>query len=225
MVNQQFRMDYWVKGARKLNAIELAQAYREQKVTLAVHREGVSLKVNGVLGEATMQETVYKPILDVLADYKPKTLAQVEQAIKGQGISFAQIVQAVLVLSHSATLVAVQDEAIIPKAKRHTDKLNAWLMNKSLSRGEVNFLASPVTGGGIPVGHFQQLFLLAISQGHKQPAEWAKLTWSLMELQGKRFAKNGKTLETPEENITALTAQASEFATKRLPVLKTLQII
>ena len=172
-----------------------------------------------------MQEAVYNPILDVLADYKPRTLAQVEHALKGQEIAFAQIVQAVLVLSHSATLVAVQDEAIIPKAKKHTDKLNVWLMNRSRSSGEVSFLASPVSGGGIAVGRFQQLFLLAVSGGQKLPAEWAKFAWTVIQAQGSKLVKEGKTLETPEENIAELTTQAEEFATKRLPVLKALQVI
>ena len=225
IVNQQFRKDYWVKGARKLNALEQAQAYRAQKVMLAVHRESVSLKVSGAMGEANMQEAVYNPILDVLADYKPKTLAQVEHALKGQEIAFAQIVQAVLVLSHSATLVAVQDEAIIPKAKKQTDKLNAWLMNKSRSSGEVSFLASPVSGGGIAVGRFQQLFLLAVSGGQRLPADWAKFAWTVIQAQGSKLVKEGKTLETPEENVAELTTQAEEFATKRLPVLKALQVI
>ena len=192
---------------------------------LAVHRESVSLKVSGAMGEANMQEAVYNPILDVLADYKPKTLAQVEHALKGQEITFAQIVQAVLVLSHSSTLVAVQDESIISKARKQTDKLNVWLMNKSRSSGEVSFLASPVSGGGIHVGRFQQLFLLAVSGGQKLPAEWAKFAWTVIQAQGSKLVKEGKTLETPEENIAELTTQAEEFATKRLPVLKALQVI
>ena len=55
MVNQQFRKDYWVKGARKLNPLEQAEAFRAQKVLLSGHRADVSLKVTGALGEATMQ--------------------------------------------------------------------------------------------------------------------------------------------------------------------------
>jgi hypothetical protein len=224
-VNQQFRKDYWVKGARKLNGLEQAQAYREQKVMLAVHRESVSLKVNGVRGEVTMQEAVYGPILGVLADHRPKTLSQVEHALKGQEITFAQIAQAVLVLSHSATLVAVQDESIISKARKHTDKLNAWLMNRSRSSGEVTFLASPVSGGGVLVGRFHQLFLLGVSAGQKQPTDWANFAWTVIQAQGGKIMKEGKTLETPEENLAELTAEAEDFATKRLPVLKALQVI
>lgn len=82
MVNQQFRRDYWVKGARKLNTLEQLEALRAQKVILTVHRPDVSLKVTGSLGEANMSENVYAPILDLLADHKPKTIGQIEQALK-----------------------------------------------------------------------------------------------------------------------------------------------
>jgi len=87
MVNQQFRKDYWVKGGRRLNRVQQAEAFREQKVILAIHRPDVSLKVNGANGEAAMQEAVYNPILDALADHKPKTLGQLEQSLKNKGIS------------------------------------------------------------------------------------------------------------------------------------------
>ena len=36
-----------------------------------------------------MQESVYAPILDALADHKSQTLSQLEQALKGKNIAFA----------------------------------------------------------------------------------------------------------------------------------------
>jgi hypothetical protein len=130
-----------------------------------------------------------------------------------------------MVLSSSATLVAVQDESIISKARKQTDKLNHWLLDKSRGSGELSYLASPVTGGGIFVNRFQQIFLLAISGGQKHPVDWAKFAWAVLQAQGSKITKEGKTFETPEENLAELTAQAEEFATKRLPALKALQVI
>ena len=224
MVNQQFRRDYWVKGARKLNALEQAEALRAQKVMLAAHRPDVTLKVTGSLGEAMMSEAVYNPILDLLADHKPKTLGQIEQAVKDPGILVAKVMQAILVLGAAAHLAAVQDEPIIAKAKKHTDKLNAYLIQKARGSNEINYLASPVTGGGFNVNRFQQLFLLGMSQGKKQPAEWAQLVWQVLVAQGQKIVKEGKTLETPEDNQAELMAQATAFAEKQLPILKALQI-
>ena len=82
IVNQHFRRDYWVRGARKLNALEQAEALRAERVLLVQPRADVSLKVTGSLGEATMQEAIYGPILDALADHQPKALGEIEQAVR-----------------------------------------------------------------------------------------------------------------------------------------------
>ena len=89
----------------------------------------------------------------------------------------------------------------------------------------LNYLASPVTGGGITVNRFQQLFLLALGQGKKLPAEWAQFTWQQLASQGQKIVKEGKTLETTEENLAELNLQATAFATKQLPIMKALQVI
>lgn len=223
-VNQQFRRDYWVKGARKLNAQEQARALRAVRVILVTSRSDVSLKVAGSLGDATMQEAVYGPILDALADHQPKTLAEVEQVVAGKA-NFIQLVQAVMVLTGAGCLLAVQDEAVTAQARSCCDRLNARLLDKARGSGELNYLASPVTGGGVTVGRFQQLFLSAMRQGITQPADWAAFVWQILAEQNQRLIKEGKTLETPEENLAELTAQAREFAEKRLPILKALQIL
>ena len=225
MVNQQFRRDYWVKGARKLSTLEQTEGLRSQKVLLSTHRPDVSLKVNGSLGEATMSDAIYNPILDALADHRPRTLGQLEQALKDKGVPFAQLTQAVMVLTGAYQLAAVQDESLIPKARRHTDRLNAHLIDKARGSSEVSYLASPVTGGGVAVGRFQQLFLLALKQGKNKPEEWAGLAWKILQSQAQKIVKDGKTLETAEENMAELTMQAATFAQKQLPILKALQIV
>jgi len=226
MVNQPYRKDYWVKGGRKLNPLEQAEAFREQTIILATHRSDASLKVKGALGEATMHEAVYNPILDALVDHKPKSLGQLEKALNAKNITFAQLTQAVMILAASGTLQAVQDNSLVPKAKEHTDKLNAALMNKCRANADnINYLASPVTGGGIPVNRFQQLFLLAFSQGKQLPAEWAQFTLQFLTAQGDNIVKEGQMLETPEENLAELNMQATAFATKQLPIMKELLVI
>ena len=83
-------------------------------------------------------------------------------------------------------------------------------------------MASPVTGGGISVGRFQQLFILAIKNGKKQPDEWAAFAWSILAAQNQRVIKEGKVLEKPEENLAELTEQARLFGDSQLPVMKQL---
>lgn len=98
------------------------------------------------------------------------------------------------------------------------------MCKRARSSGEINFLASPVIGAGVPVPRFHQLFLLARGKGQKTPEDWAQFVWSLLSAQGHRLIKEGKTLDSAEDNIAELTRQAVEFADKRLPVLKGLGI-
>jgi SAM-dependent methyltransferase len=225
MVNQQFRKDYWVKGARRLTPLEQALSLRGQRFLMTAHRPDVTLKITGSLGEATLTEKIYAPVLDVMADHKTRSLAQIEQAVKDAGINFDQLVQAVLVLCSTGTLSAAQEDTETNKAKKQTDKLNTHLMLKARSHNDLNFLASPVTGGGIAVGRFHQLFLMAIQQGKKKPEDWASFVEQILASQGQMIVKEGKPLENTEQQLSELTRQATEFANKQLPIMKALQIV
>ena len=227
-VNQQFRKDYWVKGARTLSSMEQSERLRDVCVILAQARADVSLKINGSLGEASMSEAVYNPILDVLADGRPITIGALESALAGKGIALSQLVQAVVVLSGSGALLPAQDASVVERLRPRTDRLNRHLMRKSRASNDLSYLASPVTGGGIVVARFSQLFLLARAEGGLadggQPTDWARYVWDVISAQGQRLIKEGKTLETAEDNIAELTAQAQTFAEKQLPVLRALGI-
>jgi uncharacterized coiled-coil protein SlyX len=86
-------------------------------------------------------------------------------------------------------------------------------------------LASPVTGGGLGVGRFQQLFALAIKLGKKKPEDWAAFVEQTLASLGQKIVKEGKPLDTSEQQLAELTRQAHEFANKQLPILKALQVI
>ena len=224
MVNQQFRKDYWVKGARRLSALERVEVLRKQRVILVHHRSDISLKVNGVLGEVRLSEEVYHPILDVLADYKAKTLGQIEHAVKEKGVGFGQVLQASLLLAGSGQLAAVMEDGVINKTRKHTEKLNSYIINKACGSSDIGYLASPVIGGAVIVSRFQQLFLLALNKGKKQSDEWARFCWQILNDQGQKIIKDGTMLETPEDNLAELALQAANFSDKQLPILKSLLI-
>jgi hypothetical protein len=98
------------------------------------------------------------------------------------------------------------------------------MLDKARSTGELTVLASPVTGGGIPVSRFYQLFLLARTQGRESAEELGRFAWDLMAAQGQFVVKDGKPIETPEENLAELTRQAREFIGTPLAVCRALQI-
>ena len=225
MVNQQFRKDYWIKGARKLTPLEQAEAQRQVRVLLVSPRADVSLKVNGVQGEANMSEAIYGPILDLLADHKPRSLGQIEQGIKDKGVSFPQLFQSVMVLAATGHLVPVQDEALANKLRKQTDRLNGHLAHKARSSNEIAYAASPVAGGGHMITRFGLLFVQALALGKKAPADLAAHVWVYMQAQGQKIVKDGKALEAEADNLAEITVQATAFLDKQLPILKALQIV
>jgi len=224
VVNQQFRKDYWVKGARGLSPLEQAERIRSERVLLTSRRSGIELKISGALGEATLSENVYAPILDLMADHKIREIREIEKEVSGKGINLAQVVQAVIVLSGAGHIMSVQADEMIHKAKKRTDPLNSYLKNRARGSGDVSFLASPVTGGGIAVGRFQQLFMLALEAGKKGAPELGAYAWEVLGGQGQRIIKDSKTLETAEENLAELSLQAKDFMDGTLPAFKALQI-
>jgi methyltransferase-like protein len=225
MVNQQFRRDYWIKGARKLSVIEQAELIKQHKLVLTSSREDISLKISGSLGEANMSEAIYAPILDLMSDHKTRSIEEIASKVKDKSVNFSQVVQAAMVLVGAGHIASVQSESQVAKAKQASAKLNEALIDKARFSAEITFLASPVTGGGIAVNRFQQLFLLAMRNGKKQPQEWASEVWSVLAAQNQRLLKEGKTLESAEDNIQELVNQANDFARKRLPILKALEIV
>jgi hypothetical protein len=53
----------------------------------------------------------------------------------------------------------------------------------------------------------------------------AAFAWACLSRQGQRVTKNGKVIESAVENIAELTNMADQFATKRLPMLRAIEVV
>jgi len=226
MVNQQFRKDYWVKGKRSLTPLDRMEAIRQERYLLTSHRADVSLKANGALGEATLTELIYAPILDVMADHKVRSVGQLETELMQlkANVNLPQLLQALTVLAGQGHLHAVQADLVVNESKKRTQPLNTHLIQLARSSPDIGYLASPVTGGGLAVNRFSQLFLMSLAEGKKQPEAWASDVWNILKVQGQRLLKEGKTLEAEEDNLRELNDQAKVFAEKHLPILRSAKI-
>ena len=225
LVNQQFRKDYWVKGPRSLTPYERMDGLRAYRIILTTARDNVPLKITGAQGEANLNEAIYSAILDALADHKPHSLGELEQSLKPKNITAQQIIEAAVVLTGAGHVMPVQEDQVISKAKAASDKLNAHLAQKARTSNDLLHFASPVTGGGVSVGRFQQLFLAAYKAGRKTPEEFAQFAWEILAAQGQKLLKDGVALETPDENLRELLEQAKTFHDKSLVIMRGLKVI
>ncbi|MEZ0308966.1 MAG: methyltransferase, partial [Ramlibacter sp.] len=220
-----FRKDLWVRGARSLTPAEQVDGLRRQAVVLAAPKDEVTLKAAGPQGEMILNEDIYRPVLDLLGDHKVVTIGELEKGLQNQKMTFGQLVQAVTVLAGKGVLQAAQDADAIAQSKPSADRLNQHMMNGAVFGKEVHYFASPVTGGALITPRFHQMFAASVAAGKKKPAEWARDVWAHLAAQGQKIVKDGKALETPEENMAELNTQATGFGAKRLPLLKALGIV
>lgn len=226
MVNQNFRTDYWVRGVRRATALEQAEALQQQRIILAVPREDVSLKITGRQRTVSMKEEIYNPVLDALADCQAVSVNDLhDKARAGNGkLAFPQVVDAVMVLAGRGYVSAAQDNEQVAGARQQTGRLNEHLVGKARNGREISYLASPVTGGGVPVTQVQQLFIDAKKRGAVTPKQLSRAVWELLSRQKRRVMKDGKALETEADNLEELSARAQKFLQRELPVFKALKV-
>lgn len=223
LVNQQFRRDYWVRGLHTLPALERIEQLRRQRFVLAVPRGDVGLKVSGALGEATLHDRVYQPILDLMGDYRIHSLLDVEHAMAGIS-DFNGVMQALMILVGKGSLQLAQDDAVIEAALPQCQRLNRELCRQARYSGAISVLASPVTGGGISVGRFNQVFLLSASEALDEPARWAQDLLAVLAAQGQRIVIEGKAPESASIESREALRLAVDFQEKHLPMLRALGV-
>lgn len=218
ITNQQFRRDYWVKGARRMTQQEQLQTLRAQRYMLTASHKTFQLKISCGMGEATLQEKVYLPLLEALSNYQAHSVGALETRLKEHGVGIQNLMQSLMVMVSKGTIQPVQSESAIAAALPRTQKLNRWLIERARGHAEIATLASAMTGSGLVVTRIEQLFLLGTVSGHKSAEALASFVWGILQPQGQRMLKEGKPIENAEENLAELKRQADSFVADLLPV-------
>jgi SAM-dependent methyltransferase len=224
IVNQAFRRDYWIKGATPLSSTERHAALRAERVVLLTPRGDVPQQVAGALGSADLIPAINDPLLDALAHHQPLSLGELEDRI-APGVTFPQMMQALMLLVGAGHVAVAQPDAAIAANLRTCHALNAEFRRQSALGNHALYHASPVTGGGLPLGRFQQNFVDAALTGLEQPHEWAAYAWDLLQRCGHRVLKDGRPLDDPQENLAELNRQAQAFAAGQWPAMKALRVV
>lgn len=221
MVNRQFRKDLYTRGARRLSRLEQIERLDAQRIALLVNADDIVLEVQTALGPMSLRRDIYEPVLKALSQSNGllRTIGELGQEKAVAALPPGALLEVLAVLVGAGMAHPAQSDADIAAAVPRTDALNAHLIERSRISSNVTWLASPVIGGGVPVGQFEQMFLGARSRNAKAPADWVKAVWQDLEKQNKSVVRNGLVLEGAEANIKELTTQAKAFAESRLPQL------
>ncbi|OUS34861.1 methyltransferase type 11 [Rhodobacterales bacterium 56_14_T64] len=221
MVNEQFRADLFIKGQLPHTERGSVATWFGTPLALTRHYNGGVVKITSRLGEVPLEHELYNPLLTALEDGPATVRNLLEQGVFGE-TGWASITRMLTLLigdGHLSPCLPLSEQASRTERCRI---FNTAICKRSEETETLRFLASPVTGGGIAVDRFEQLFLLARSEGHDSPRQWADFVWRILAPQGQRLQKDGRVLETAEENLAVLRARASAFAAHRLPLCENL---
>jgi len=224
-INRRFRTDLYVRGKRGIPEHPWLQMLKRRKFVLALSPEDVPMKITGNHQEVLLSERVYRPLIEEFARRdRPATIDSVYERIRESQVGFNDIMQAVFVLSGQGHLLPTQPEEVVEEAAKRTSRLNRFLCEKAEYSDDITILACPVSGTAIPLRKILKLFLLAREDGIKGNEGMARHVWDILDRQGKKITKDGKVLQTPEENIEDLVSQHKTFEEKVLPILKRLGV-
>jgi SAM-dependent methyltransferase len=230
-VNRQFRTDIYVQGALRLSAREQQGRLLRQRFALVVPETACQMNHTFPVGSMSLQAEIYGPIIAALAR-GTRSVAELQAVVQAevqagppQGAGQAQItignlVEALMVLVGIGYCQPALPEAGEAERRTATARFNAQILDPARSAEDFNFLASPVTGGGVGVSRPQQLFLEARRLGQPPVA----FTWEAIQSQGQSLIKDGRLLATVEENLAELGSQWAEFEGQALPLLARLGI-
>ncbi len=217
------RRDYWVKGVRRLSANEQMERFNELHVVLTRAAEDASLTVQAPIGEANLQEETSRPLLDELSGNRVKSIGDLIRKLQSEQRTVVSLLHSLLVLMGGNQISPANDNPSA-RIKRQCERLNRFIKNRSRDFDDIHSLASPVTGGGIPVSRIHQLFLLGVEEKAATGAELARVAWRHLEARNQRLLKDGKPLETDAENLAELESRAEDFLTKARPVYSALGV-
>ncbi|MCS7227108.1 MAG: class I SAM-dependent methyltransferase [Gloeomargarita sp. SKYB31] len=212
-LNTQFRRDVYVRGPVPISGETQARYLQEMSFILTVLPEAVKLEHQTTAGQVQLQPSLYQPLVEQLAQ-GPVTVAELVDRLSPQGITLQQIGQALIVLTGLGYAHPVVGQG------NHTERFNRTVIERAETDGEVQFLASPVIGNGVKVSHLELLFLLA-EQRQQPPFDFV---WGILERRGLKLTKDGKVLETPEENRQFLQEQVAQFQQQGRALLRRLGI-
>ena len=222
-VNRQFRKDLFVRGVRRLSPAEVVEKILSTRYVLLTPADKVQLKIPTAFGELTLATEVYQPLLEFLEskNFRPKDL---REYVTKNNIDAQTAVEGIMFLVNGNHVMPCQSDAAINSVKKSCERLNGYICERSKTNPTINFLASPLTGCGVGVNRFQQIFIAAYKGGEKSASDLANAAWKIISRQGQTMIRDGNRIESSEENLIFLTTLAETFLTRELPLFKALLI-
>lgn len=225
-LNTVFRQDLYVRGPRRLMPQERERLLNDVRLVLTAPTDAIKLKLTTAAGEVALDESIYPAVIESLekAGAGGMTIRELRQhpVLKAQ--------PAAVSLDVGIMLVAI--EAAFPIVFDAQDDCSgrAAVLNRRLSdfnaRGfNLDFQVSPSARGAFNVDRIQGSFIDAYADGLRDAEAMARRSWQWLDRLGQKVLKEGKALQTPEENLEQLRSMAADFLKKGIPRYRRLALM
>jgi len=226
MTNTRFRYDYWVRAPRRLSTPDRLATLRRQRLVLVSPRADVRDRVDVTLGTIVLPAAWLARILDLFGDHRVHSVGEIETALHGKGMEFAQLLEIVRFLLETGALAVAQHDDAVRSARPRCERLNAFLAARAETSQGPFMLASPLTSTPL-VFHTRLPMMLwqAMRDGAHSPAELANRATQALTCAGVSLTATEQAwLEDGKPVETAITAQVALFLRVQLPLMRALQI-
>jgi hypothetical protein len=217
-MNQQFRRDIFVKGARTMTTVHKEATLRQTTFAPLKVRDDMSRSFKTPLGEAQGQSEIYEPVMDRIAEGR----TSLEDLATTTKIDVGKLMQACAALTSSGQIHPALATPDIQPAQR----LNRAVARRTLRDEPYRYLAAPNVANGINAGDVEITAVIMITDRDiKSPDQLADALWTRFKPIGRRLMKDGKAIEGDEQNVQELRQRADEILNKRVPVWRQLGVL
>lgn len=157
----QFRRDLFIRGSNTLTALQMQARLRATPFVLLNAAKNLPETVAGILGSFNLIKEIYQPIGEMFAaaKYAPITIAELEAQLLD--LNYEKILNALVILIHLGFAQPCQTTTPSDKLLSQCHALNQHLVSQSRFHANYTVLVSPLTGIGMHVDQFEQLFYWA----------------------------------------------------------------
>jgi SAM-dependent methyltransferase len=224
LINSYFRKDIFVRGARQLTEAKQREWLQQMKVVLIVPRSQVKFAdIKAGVATIDINEELYSPVLDEIEE-NPHSLAEITAFPVLHDRTVAEITKTIVMLAVSNQVALYFDRK---NAVQPAQRMNQVLAKEACYSDIYDTFASPLLGNGFSMNIVERLVYFVVNQ----PALETDITIITTEVQrilvnrGRRLRKNGKFIESDEENLAEIALHVAATLADKLPVWCQLELM